>query len=134
MFNIDQFFNKGVKNTVQVKDNGGFSHSGPWKAAYGKTLVERWYLGDFSSADYTIAVDLNSDHKEIAKCLITATIDDAELVVYARNNTKGSLVDFSAIVNESYVELYITPKSSKIEGAKFFFTANYFSNQTPLDL
>lgn len=131
MFNINKFFSVGAKNTIQLKDNGGFSHSGPWKSIHGKTLVERWYLGDFSSVDYTIAIDLNSNHKEISKCLVTAAENQAKIVVYAKNNTNDSLVDFSAIVNESYVELYVIPKSSNIEGAKFFFTANYFSNQNP---
>lgn len=133
MFNINEFFTKGLKNTVQIKNNAGFSHNGPWSTVYGTTLVERWYLGDFSSADYTIAVDFNTNHKEILRCLVTATIDEASLVVYARNNTKGDIVELSAIVNDSYVELYVTPKNSKTDGAKFFFTANYFANQTALD-
>lgn len=134
MFNITDFFTKGRKDTIQVKSNSGFSYTGSWKQIYGTTLVERWYLGDFNSADYTIAIDLNTDHKEIVKCLVTGTIDEAKLVVYARNNTKTDLVSFSALVNESYIELYVTPIISKVEGAKFFYTANYFANQTSLDV
>jgi hypothetical protein len=134
MFNITEFFTKGAKNTIQVKSNSGFSYTGSWKQIYGTTLVERWYLGDFNSADYTISIDLNTDHKEIVKCLVTGTINDAKLVVYARNYTNIELVNFSAVVNESYIELYVSPTTSKAEGAKFFYTANYFANQTPLNV
>jgi hypothetical protein len=133
MFNANEVFSRGSNNTVQI-NNTGFSYNNSWQQIYEKTLIERWYLGDFSGADYTITVDLNANNKEIVKCLVVATVDDASLVVYARNNTNIDLVELSAIVNETYLELYISPKDVKVNGAKFFYTGNYFVNQTPLNL
>lgn len=133
MLNVNEVFSRGSNNTVQI-NNAGFSYNNSWQQIYDKTLVERWYLGEFSGADYTITVDLNSNNKEIIKCLVIATVDDASLVVYARNNTNIDLVELSAIVNETYLELYISPKDVKVNGAKFFYTGNYFVNQTPLNL
>jgi hypothetical protein len=126
-------FEEATNNTIQVNASG-FLHNTPWQQIYDKTLIERWYLGDFCGADYTIVVDLDTKNKEIVKCLITATIDSAGLVVYARNNTNINLVELSAIVNETYLELYISPTTTKTNGAKFFYTVNYFANQTPLNL
>lgn len=134
MINISDFFARGLKNTVRVKNNAGFSYTGSFKEIQGTTLVERWHLGEFNSADYTISIDLNTEHKEIVKCLITGTVNEAKLVVYARNNTKIELVELSAIVTESFVELFISPKTPNANGAKFLYTANYFASQTPLSV
>lgn len=128
MFNIADFFTKGPKNTVKVSKTSGLFYSGSWKQIFGQTLVERWNLSEFSSVDYTIVIDLDREHKEIIKCLITGTSETANLVVYARNNTTIDLVQLSALVNETSVEFYISPKSEKINGAKFSFTGNYFPN------
>ena len=130
MFDLTKKITQGIKGTLLVKDNGGFSHSGPWKTIVGETLVERWYVGEISSAEFTIAVDLDINNKEIVKLLVTNTANNANLVIYSRNYTNIQLVDLSVVVNNSFCELYISTTNNKIEGAKFFYTTNYFLNQS----
>lgn len=133
MFDIKNFFTQGIKNTILKRNNGGFSHNGPWQLVNKeKTLVDRIHIGEISTADYTISVDLNNDNKEILKVLVTGTLNRASLVVYSRCATVSKLVDVEAIVNNSYIDVYLIPSSTSTVGAKFIYTANYFYNQNPL--
>lgn len=132
MFDITRYFTDGLKRTIQVKDNVGFSHNGPWKQIYNDTLVTRWHSGEFNSAELTISVDFDTANKEIIKCLVCNSSDYASLVIYGRNNLGTELVRLSATVNSSYIDLVINPADPAYEGAKFIYTAQYFRNQNPL--
>jgi len=125
---IDDYLTNGLNDTLLVKNNGGFSHYGPWKNLQSDTLVDKFHIGDISSAEYTISVDLNSDNKEILKCLVTSSLNEAKVVVYARNYTDKSLAEVYALVNNQYVELYLNPKNDAFKAARFIHTAQYFHN------
>jgi len=127
--NIDNYLSTGLNDTLLVRNNGGFSHNGPWKSLNGDdTLVDRYYLGDISSSEYTINVELDTENKEILKCLVTSTLNEAKIVVYARNYTSNSLVELYALVNNQYVEVYMNPKNAAFKPARFIHTATYFHN------
>ena len=63
MFKLDKFFSKGLKDSVLL--TGSMSHNGPWKQAYADTLIDRFHVSDFSSAEYTISADYDKDKKEL---------------------------------------------------------------------
>lgn len=132
MFDIARFFKTGLKNTLLLRNNSGFSHNGPWKQVYTNTLVSRWHNGEFSSAEFTISIDYDTDNKEIIKCLVCNTPQTASLTIYGRNNMGTELVKLAAVVNDSYVELQISPAAPAYEGAKFIYSVNYYHNQNPL--
>lgn len=132
MFNLLTHLAQGLQNTILMKNNSGFSHNGPFIRIEEETEIDRWYLGDFVSADYTISIDLDRENKELVKCSITATVDDANLIVYSRNYTNKTLVTLRVLVNDSYVSLLATPAFSKAAGSKIIFTKQLFHNQTPL--
>lgn len=132
MINLTNFFTKGLKDTLLLRNNGGISHNGPWISLTHTTLLDRWHVNDFSSVDYTISVDFDTKNKEIVKFLVTATADDAHIVEYARNSTNIDIVTVDAIIGNSYVDIIVTPKISKVIGAKVLYTAQYFQNQNPL--
>ena len=94
------------------------------------TLIDRFHVSDFSSAEYTISADYDKDNKEIIKVLVTASVDDASVIIYARNNLGTNLIDVSATVNQSYVDIIVNPTTSK-EGSKIIYTAQYYQNQNP---
>lgn len=133
MFNVSKFFKEGLKNTILFKNNSGVSHKGPWIAAYPGTILDRFHVGDFSSVEYTIAADFNSQRKEILKALVTASVDTASIVIYARNSTFEELIDIDVEVNNSYVNVIVNPSnaddSTPYAGTKVIFTANYFHTQ-----
>ena len=135
MFNILKFFSQGRKDSVLFKNNGAMSHNGPWKQIYPDTLLDRWHVGEFSSAEYTISVDLDNNDKELVKCLITAGLDIASVAIYARSNLGRNLVEITATVNDSYVDVILNPSSedsTTTAGAKVIYTVQYFQNQNPL--
>lgn len=132
MINLLNYFTKGLKNTLLLKNNGGLSHNGPWISLHDNTQIDQWHINDFSSVEYTVSVDFDSVNKEIIKLLVTATVNNAFVVEYARNNTNIDLISVDALVNDSYVSVIANPKISKVAGAKVVFTAQYFQNQNLL--
>ena len=139
MQNLKKYLTDGLKNTLLFRNNSGTSHNGPWKQVYADTLLDRWHVGDFSSAEYTISADFDVDNKEIIKVLITATRDRASVVIYARNNTRNDIISISATVNDSYVDVILNPiidiesdPQINFTGAKVIYTTQYFHTQTPL--
>ena len=134
MLKLEDFFQRGLKSTLLFRNNGSFSHNGPWKSVEEETVVDRLYIGDFCSAEYTITVDLDGQNKEIIKCLLVSTLENASLVVYARTSTTTDLVNISARVNDSFVELLLTPAIPRAVGAKFIYTAQLFQTQNPLQI
>ena len=109
MQSLKKYLTDGLKNTLLFRNNSGISHNGPWKQVYTDTLLDRWHVGDFSSAEYTISADFDVNNKEIIKVLITASRDRAKAVVYARNNTIANMLNVSVTVNDSYVDVILNP-------------------------
>jgi hypothetical protein len=142
MFNISKFFGKGTNGTLLAKDNSAISHNGPWVQAYPNTLLDRWHFGDFSSAEYTISIDLNSENREIVKFIVVANIQTASVVIYARNNLGNNLINITATVNNSFVSIIVDPIEIVTDniitftsaGAKVIYTVQYFCNQQPLTI
>ena len=139
MQNLKKYLTDGLKNTLLFRNNAGTSHNGPWKQVYTDTLLDRWHVGDFSSVEYTISADFDVDNKEIVKVLVTATKDRASIVVYARNSTFNEILNITATVNDSYVDVILNPvidtdldPQINFTGAKVIHTAQYFHTQTPL--
>ena len=143
MQNLKNYLTSGLKNTLLFRNNTGTSHNGPWKQVYANTLLDRWHVGDFSSVDYTISSDFDVGNKEIIKVLVTATKDKASIVVYARNNTISDMINVTATVNDSYVDIILNPIiiiedleqsiiGQNYTGSKVIHTAQYFHTQTPL--
>ena len=68
--------------------------------------------------------------------LVTASVDTASIIVYSRNNTGRDLIEVTATVNSSYVDIILNPilgvDSSSSAGTKVIYTAQYFHNQNPL--
>jgi len=132
MIDITKYFSRGLKTSIQIKDNGSFSHNGPWKQVYTNTQVARWHSGEFSSAEFTISIDYSTTQKEIIKCIVCNSADYASLAVIGRSNLGTNLVELSVTANSSYVDLLINPADAAYNGAKFIHTAQYFRNQNPL--
>jgi len=132
MFNINNYFTKGLRNTLLQKPGINMSVKGPWVQVYNGEPIDRWYVGDFVSAEYTISVDLDQTNREIIKCLLVAGPEDASVVVYGRIATANQLVTVDAQVNGSYAELILAPKDSAANGCKVSFSATYYEAHNPI--
>lgn len=135
MLNFSSFFMKGLNGTLRLLNNTNFSYKGQWIPVYSDTVLDKWYIGDFMSADYTISIDFDGQDKEIIKCLVVAGIDTASLSVYGRTNLGNNIVDVSATVNNSFVEVVLNLDSlgtRDFTGARAVFSVNYYCTVSPL--
>lgn len=126
MINFASFFSKNVKNTLLFKNGTNIAYKGPWKLVYPNTVIDEWHVGDFTSAEYTISVDLNSNEKEIIKCLLVAGPNFASVTVFGRSSLNSDLIELSATVNASKVSLVVNPSSNLVNGSKLIFSVNYY--------
>ena len=126
---ILKYLKKGLRGTINVYDSH-FSYGSTWQAVESSLPLDRWYQGDFASAEYTISIELGRDKKEIIKCLLTASPNEASVVVYGRASTTTDLVNVTAQVTNSYVELMLSPKTDAQKGCKASFSATYFKSHT----
>lgn len=124
---ILNYFLRGKSNTLVIKNNGGFTHSGPWASLSNNVVIDRWYVGDFVSVDYTISIDLDDKNKEMVKFMVTATMNDANMVEYARSTTGAELITLNAQVNNSYVNIVASPKITLAKGAKYIFSTERYT-------
>lgn len=125
MLNFPSFFDQGVQSTLRLKPGVNWSHKGQWVQIFDDTEIDRWYMGDFSSASYQITVEYNSNKKEVLNALVVARPSEASIVVYGRVSIDDELITLTATVNDSYLSLKASPTNPAFEGAKLIFVATY---------
>jgi hypothetical protein len=84
-----------------------------------------------------VVVDVGANRKEMIKCLVVAGPNQANLTVFGRTNINENLIDLSATVTASKVQLIAQPASSPdgstydnsslLVGSKAFFSATYYA-------
>jgi hypothetical protein len=124
MLTFSDYFSQGPNSTLRIKSGTAWSHKGKWIQIFSNTEIDKWFVGDFSSADYTITIEYNSNVKETLKILLTASPNTVNILNYGRVGTTTNIATFSVLVNNSYVTLLATA-SSEFQGAKLIFRANY---------
>ena len=131
MLSFSKFFSQGLRSTLRVLNGTNFSYKGPWVAVNPNTVIDEWYVGEFMSAEYTIAVENTTFSKEIIKCLVVAGPDTATVNVFGRSNLGFDLVSITATVDSSKVQIIVDPAvaqdgSTVYLGSKLIFSANYY--------
>lgn len=130
MLSFDNFFKKGLRNTLEFKGINGFTLGDNITSLQGKPRLDRWHVGEFCSAEYTASVDYDPLNKEIIKFLLVATSETAKISVYSRVYSNIEMIDVEAILDNSYVDVFLSAKNSKFENARVVFTVNYFKNHS----
>jgi hypothetical protein len=132
MFNVNNLFGKGLKNTLLLKNGLNFSINGPFTVVRTDTVLDRWDLTSISGAEYTLLVDFDNNNREMIRCLLVGNPSNATVTVYGRSTVGDPLINLSATVSESYVKLIVNPTQNAYSGAKVIFQATYFETQNPL--
>jgi len=132
MFDISKYFRRGQNNTIEFRNGTNLSYAGPTATLVEQgTELDRWYVGSYFGVEYTIACDVNSERKEILKCLCTASTSTANIVIYGRSNLGNDLIQLEVEVTDAYFKLMAYPRvqddSTAIEGAKIIYSANYYA-------
>ena len=127
---------QGLKKTLRLQNGVNFSYKGPWVQLYPDTILDEWFVGDFCAAEYNIVIDLGNEDKEMIKCLVTAGVEQADVVVYGRTNLGRNLADVTATVDASRLKLFVDPAISDDSaggtGAKVIYSATYYYNLNEL--
>ena len=118
-------FSKGQNNTIELRNRSSFSFKGNWIGVFTGTVMDRWAVGDFSSAVYQITVEYDSNEKEIMQLSVVARPDRAVATIFGRSSINQELIDISVTVDESTCFINVSPKSSNYTGAKLLFHATY---------
>jgi len=132
MIKFTDFFKQNPGNKLLLKNNVQLSHKGAWIQIYPDTVIDTWYVGDYSSANYKITAEFSSNKKEVLQVLVVARPDQATVTVYGRTSIDDSLINISATVNASYVNIIANVTDTSFLGAKLIFFANYAECIFPL--
>jgi len=107
--NFTDFFTRGLANTLKFKNQANFSYKGTAVVVNGPTVVDTWYLQDFTTANYEITMEYGPDDVEHVNAVISARANQASISVYGRTNLGRDLLNFSTTVDNSVVKLIATP-------------------------
>lgn len=107
--NFFDTFTQGLRNTIKFKGRSNFSFRGEVVPVYPNTVIDTWYMGDFTSATYQIAVEYGANDVEILTVVVSARVNQASISVFGRTNIGRDLVQFSTSINNSNVSLLVSP-------------------------
>ena len=116
---------KGPNNALKLQSGAKFSYGKPSYLVYSNTEIDRWHVGDYSSASYIITVEFDSDQREILNVLVVGKPTHASYTVFGRTNIENQLVSIDVSVNASYVQVIANPSNSIYAGAKLTYTVTY---------
>jgi hypothetical protein len=137
--NFSDFFIKGLRNTLKLRNGANFSFKGQEIRVPNPTIVDQWQSGDFASANYEIVIERGTDHVEHVNLLLTARVNEVSVLSYGRLNLGKDLVKFTATSDNSKVTLTATPYFEEdgvtvLSGIKLTFKATYSERIIPVGI
>jgi hypothetical protein len=132
MLSLTQHFSTGPQGTIGLKPGSNLSYKGTQSQIYNNTEIDRWFVGEFSSAKYTITAEFDSNQKEILEVLVVARPEHASYTILGRVSIEDFLIELDVSVNESWMSLVASPTSLAFNGVKVSFFATYAETMTAL--
>lgn len=134
--NFTDYFVKGLKNTLKIKNAFNWSWKGTEIAVPDVTVIDEWHVGEFSTATYEVIAEYGVNDVEHITVVVTGRVAEAAISVYGRSNLGKDLVSFSASVDNSRVQVKATPlyqadKVTKLTGVKLSYKATYIEKIIP---
>ena len=132
MLNLTQYFIPGPQGTLALKAGTNFSYKGDHLQVHTNTEIDRWFVGAFTSANYFITVEFDSNQKESLQVMVVARPDHASFTVYGRTSVDDQLITVTAEVNNSWLSLKASPANAAYAGARISLFATYSETMLPL--
>jgi len=130
--NIANFFLKGLNKTLKLINGTNLSYAGPWVKVYPNTIIDSWYVGDFSTATYLLTIEHDSNKKEVMHVNVVARPDQASYTIYGRTSIDDELIILDASVNNSIFTLKASPTDAMFTGVKVTKLVFYGETINPL--
>ena len=122
---VASLMSRGIKSTIQLTNGTNLSYQSTGVAIYTSTEIDRWFLGDFMSADYIINAEYGVNERETIRATLVATPGQSSITIFGRTNVSRSLINIRASASNSYVSLIVEPASLNVQGSIVSFFANY---------
>ena len=134
--NFSDFFIKGLRNTLKLRNGANFSFKGQEIRVPKPTIVDQWMAGEFSTASYEIVIERGVNHVEHVNLLVTARVNEVSVMSYGRLNLGKDLVKFTATSDDSKITLTATPYYEDdgvtvLSDIKLTFKATYSERLNP---
>jgi hypothetical protein len=134
--NFADYFVKGLRNTLRLKKGINWSVKGSEIPIPTDTVIDTWFVGEFSSAVYEVVAEYGKNDVEYVSVKVSARPEQASVLVSSRNNNGRDLVQFSATVDASKVILTASPFNqddgvTPLEHVKLTFKVTYYERLTP---
>jgi len=135
--NFLDYFTNGLSNTLKFKNRANFSFKGEAIPVFTNTVIDTFFIGDFSSADYEIVAEYGAADVEHINVKVTAHHQQVSITTYARTNTGRDLVQITATSpDNSKVFLTASPffgsdGVTALSGIKVTFKATYSERLYP---
>lgn len=107
--NFSDYFIKGLRNTLKLKNGTNFSFKGTELQIPQTTQIDQWFVGEFSSATYDIVAEYSSDNIERITLSVTARSGQVTISDSGRTNLGRDLVYFTATVDTNKVTVFANP-------------------------
>jgi hypothetical protein len=137
--NFSDFFIKGLRNTLKLRNGANFSFKGQEIRVPKPTIVDQWMAGEFSTASYEIVIERGVNYIEHVNLLVTARVNQASVLSYGRLNLGKDLVKFTATSDNSKITLTATPYYEEdgvtvLSDIKLTFKATYSERLNPVGI
>lgn len=134
--NFSDFFIKGLRNTLKLRNGANFSFKGQEIRIPKPTIVDQWMAGEFATAAYEIVIERGVDYVEHVNLLVTARVNEVSVLSYGRLNLGKDLVKFTATSDSSKITLIATPYYEAdgvtvLSNIKLTFKATYSERLNP---
>lgn len=134
--NFADYFVRGLRNTLRLKRGVNWSVKGSEIPIPTDTVIDTWFVGEFSSAVYEVVVEHGKNDVEHINVKISGRPEQASINVSGRNNNGRDLVSFSAVVDASRVIVTASPfyqddGVTPLVNVKLTFKVTYFERLTP---
>jgi hypothetical protein len=137
--NFSDFFIKGLRNTLKLRNGANFSFKGQEIRVPKPTIVDQWMAGEFSTAAYEIVIERGVNDVEHVNLLVTARVNEVSVMSYGRLNLGRDLVKLTATSDNSKITLTATPYYEQdgvtvLSDIKLTFKATYSERINPVGI
>lgn len=134
--NFADYFVRGLRNTLRLKRGVNWSVKGSEIPIPTDTVIDTWFVGEFSSAVYEVVAEYGKNDVEHINVKISGRPEQASITISGRNNNGRDLVNFSATVDASRVIVTASPYYqddgvTPLVNVKLTFKVTYFERLTP---
>lgn len=135
--NFADYFVKGLRNTFRLKSGVNWSVKGSAIPIPAATVIDTWFVGEFSNAVYEIVAEYGVNDVEHINVKISARPEQAAVITSGRSNNGRDLISINATIDASKIEVIATPffeidGITPLSNVKLTFQAKYFERLTPI--